>query len=55
MKTVFDSSTLILLSKTELLRIVSEDAQIIITKLIKAEFTANDTFDTKLISALFNS
>lgn len=55
MKIVFDSSTLILLSKTELLRIVSEDAEIIIPKLVKAECTAKDTFDAKLISALLNS
>lgn len=55
MKIVFDFSTLILLSKTELLSIVSEDAKIINPKLVKAKFTAKDTFDAKLISALFNS
>ncbi len=55
MKIVFDSSTLILLAKTELLGVVSEDTQIIIPKLVKAECTAKDTFDAKLISVLFNS
>lgn len=55
MKIVFDFSTLILLSKTEFLRIVSEDAQIIIPKLVTAECMSKDTFDAKLILALFNS
>ena len=52
MKIVFDSSTLILLAKTELLGIVSEDIQIIIPKMVKAECTCKDTFDARLISSL---
>lgn len=44
-----------MLAKTELLRVVSEDIQIIIPKLAKAECTAKDTFEAKLISALFNN
>lgn len=54
MKIVFDSSTLILLAKTELLRGVSEDVQIIIPKMVEAECTSKDTFDAKLISAFIN-
>ncbi len=55
MKIVFDSSTLILLAKTELLGVVSEDIQIIIPKMVKAECTRKDTFDAKLILALINN
>ncbi|MCF6148051.1 MAG: hypothetical protein E3K37_05275 [Candidatus Kuenenia sp.] len=55
MEMVFDSSTLILLSKTEVLGIVSEDIQIIIPRMVKAECTRKDTFDAKLISALIGN
>jgi len=55
MEMVFDSSTLILSAKTELLGIVSEDIQIIIPKMVKAECARKDTFDAKLISALINN
>ncbi|HBA26946.1 MAG TPA: hypothetical protein DCY98_06080 [Nitrospinae bacterium] len=55
MKTVFDSSTLILLAKTELLGIVSEDIQVIIPKMLKVECTRKDTLDAKLISALIDN
>jgi predicted nucleic acid-binding protein len=52
MEIVFDSSTLILLSKIEILRTVSEDVRIIIPALIKEECTKKDAFDSKLISSL---
>lgn len=55
MEMVFDSSTLILLAKTELLGIISEDIQIIIPKTVKAECTRKDTLDAKLISALIDN
>lgn len=55
MKIVFDSSTLILLAKTELLGIVSEDTQVIAPKMVRTECAAKDTFDAKLISALVNN
>lgn len=55
MEIVFDSSTLILLAKTELLGVVSEDIQIIIPKMVKAECTHKDMFDAKLISSLINN
>lgn len=55
MEMVFDSSTLILLAKTELLGIVSEDIKIIIPKMVKVECTHKDMFDSKLISALINN
>jgi predicted nucleic acid-binding protein len=55
MEIVFDSSTLILLAKIELLRIISEDYQVIIPKAVKTECTCRDTFDAKLISALIDS
>ena len=55
MEMVFDSSTLILLAKTELLRGVSEDVQIIIPKMVETECTCKDTFDAKLISTLIDN
>lgn len=56
MNIVFDSSTLILLTKTELLDfIVSENTQIIIPKMVKDECTTKDTFDAKLILSLINN
>ncbi len=55
MKMVFDSSTLILMAKTEILGVVSEDIQIIIPKMVRVECTRKDTFDAKLILALINN
>lgn len=55
MEMVFDSSTLILLAKTELLGVVSEDIQIRIPKMVRAECGRKDTFDAQLISALINN
>lgn len=55
MEMVFDSSTLILSAKIELLGIVSEDIHIIIPKMVKTECALKDTFDAKLISALINN
>ena len=55
MEIVFDSSTLILLAKTELLGVVSEGTQIIIPKMVKVECTYKDMFDSKLISALITN
>lgn len=52
MEMVFDSSTLILLAKTELVRLVSEDIQIIIPKMVRVECTHKDIFDARLISSL---
>lgn len=54
MEMVFDSSTLILLAKAELLVVVSEDIQIIIPKMVRAECGRKDTFDAKLVSALID-
>lgn len=50
MKLVFDSSTLILLAKTELLGIVAEDIGIAIPTAVEAECTCKDIFDARLIS-----
>ncbi|MBI4844695.1 MAG: hypothetical protein HY809_10330 [Nitrospirae bacterium] len=55
MKIVFDSSTLILLAKAELLGVVSNDTQIIIPKMVRTECTRKDAFDAKLISALIDN
>ena len=52
MEIVFDSSTLILLAKVEILTLVSEDIQITIPETIKTECTGKDLFDAKLISSL---
>jgi len=52
---VFDSSTLILLAKSELLGVVSEDIQIIIPKIVRTECTCKDTLDAKSISALIDN
>ena len=40
MNTVFDSSTLILLAKIEILRIVSDDIHIVIPERVETECTA---------------
>lgn len=52
MNIVFDSSTLILLAKIEILRIVADDIQIIIPERVETECTAKESFDGKLISTL---
>ncbi|MEW6110240.1 MAG: hypothetical protein AB1632_13900 [Nitrospirota bacterium] len=52
MEAVFDSSTLILLAKIEILRSVSEDFRIIIPEMVKKECIVKDSFDSKLISSL---
>jgi len=52
MEIVFDSSTLILLAKIEMLRSVSGDVRIIIPGMVEGESIIKDTFDSKLISSL---
>ncbi|MBI3600678.1 MAG: hypothetical protein HY097_08565 [Nitrospinae bacterium] len=52
MEIVFDSSTLILLAKVEILRPVIEDIKAIIPEIVKAECLAKDTFDSRLISSI---
>lgn len=52
MEIVFDSSTLILLAKIEIIRIVADDVQIIISERVRAECTLKETFDSKLVSTL---
>jgi predicted nucleic acid-binding protein len=52
MELVFDSSTLILAAKIDLLRSISEDILIIIPLIVKEESIAKDAFDSKLISSL---
>jgi predicted nucleic acid-binding protein len=54
MRMVFDSSTLILLAKSELLENISEEIQILIPKVVKKECTIKDIFDARLISALID-
>jgi len=51
-KVVFDSSTVILLAKTDLLREVSEDVDIIIPEEVKRECLVKKTADAELISLL---
>lgn len=52
MEIVFDSSTLILLAKTEVLRTVIEDFQIVIPEIVKKECTGKTLFDAQLILSL---
>lgn len=54
MKIVFDSSTLILLAKTSLLRDVSVTIEIIVPEEVKKESTVKKTGDGELISLLIN-
>lgn len=49
---VFDSSTLILLAKVDILRTVTEEFQAVIPERVKRECIRKDTFDAHLISAL---
>jgi len=52
MEMVFDSSTLILLAKIEILNIVSEHIHIIVPEKVRSECTGKDLFDARLISSL---
>lgn len=52
MHAVFDSSTLILLAKVDLLRPVAEDVEIFIPARVRAECLAKDTFDASMIAAM---
>jgi predicted nucleic acid-binding protein len=52
---VFDSSTLILLAKIEILNTISEDIQVIIPEMVRSECTGKDLFDAKLISSLIKN
>jgi predicted nucleic acid-binding protein len=51
---VFDSSSLILLAKIDILRIVADNYKVSIPDLVKRECTIKDNFDAKMISALIN-
>ncbi len=55
MEIVFDSSTLILSAKIEILNIISEDIQIIVPEMVRSECTGKDLFDAKLISSLIKN
>ena len=52
MNFIFDSSTLILLAKIDILRSVAEEVKIRIPKRVKDECTVKDTFDAKIILSL---
>ena len=52
MKVVFDSSTLILLAKIDILRPVAKEVKIAIPKKVRDECTMKDVFDAKVISSL---
>jgi predicted nucleic acid-binding protein len=54
MKMVFDSSTLILLAKIDILRSVGGDIKIVIPARVRDECIVKDIFDAKLISSLIN-
>ncbi len=51
MEIVFDSSTLILLAKIEILRTVTKHFQVIIPETVRIECTGKNIFDAKLISS----
>lgn len=55
MEIVFDSSTLILLSKIEVIRTVIEDIQVIIPERVRTESRGRDVLDAKLITALIEA
>ena len=55
MNVVFDSSTLILLAKTDLLRDVSEEVDIIIPETVKKDCLVKKTVDAELISILIQT
>ena len=52
MKMVFDASTLILLSKIELLRQITKDVRVIIPEKVKAECFVKESIDAVLIATL---
>jgi len=54
MEIVFDSSTLILLAKIELLREIMSDNNIIIPERVERECLIKESLDAKLISELIN-
>lgn len=51
MEMVFDSSTIILLAKIEIIRSIAEDIEVIIPETVKIECLIKDTFDSRLISS----
>ncbi len=51
MKIVFDSSTLILLAKAELLEALCRDIQIVIPQKVRKECTIRDVFDARMIAS----
>jgi len=55
MEFVFDASTLILLAKTEILRVVVKNFQVTIPETVMKECTGKNLDDAKLIGALINS
>lgn len=55
MEIVFDSSTLILLAKIEILNIISKDIQVTIPEMVRSECTGKDLFDANLISSLIKN
>ncbi len=52
MDAVFDSSTLILLAKIDVLRTVAEDVEICIPARVRGECLAKETFDSAMIAAM---
>src|SRR3989338_3911272 len=52
MKMVFDSSSIILLAKIDMLNIATQRFECIITKEVKNECLNKDSFDSKMISKL---
>ena len=52
MEIVFDSSTLILLAKVEILRIITEHIKVIVPEVVREECIVKNTLDCKLISSL---
>ncbi|MHB8483919.1 MAG: hypothetical protein ACYDBV_14575 [Nitrospiria bacterium] len=51
----FDSSTLILLAKIDLLKETLQDFEIMITDIVQKECTIKDTYDAKIIGSLIAS
>jgi len=51
----FDSSTLILLAKSDLLKETVQDVEIMITDIVRKECAVKSTFDAKLIHALIST
>jgi len=49
---IFDSSTLILLAKVELLKEIVRQLEMVIPREVERESTVKDTFDAKLIKKL---